>query len=274
MRPVMFAPHIQQQFQPALSPSIMTDLNHAQQTSLLTHQYLSQANGVQQQPLRENAIFVRPVVSAILNSQLHHQSQFTQGEPSNNLLQESVDQTRVQETQVSQGIDPRIPSHGQVSQEYNNYNCQSSQQLLLNENQKLQPGPTGANQIRQESSELSENDEIKLGGSGTNNVDNTDGSLAQDSTVVQPTSQAVQESFSGSASPSSPPGVRGSINVQDNGNKGSYFLYYPRPVSKSPVYWVQPSKTASQGVVRLAPQLNPVSPSMTGSIVRVSALFP
>lgn len=228
MRPFVYAP---QPFQPAMAPqlppSVMTDLNHAQQTSLLTHHYLSQTNygGDVQQPLRENTISVRPVVSAILN-----QVGTSGGSGGSNVTPEGS----------SQDSQARFP-----------HNCQN----LLHQQQQ-QP-------IRYDEAQQQVQQQIQEPDVDGNPEENTKQETeSEGSEASRPDSQVTEQQ-----QPSSQQVVRGSVNLQDGGNKGSYFLYYPRAVSKPPIVWVQPSRTATQGVVRLSPQMSPPSPPIASSIV-------
>jgi len=142
----------------------MTALNHAQQTSLLTHQYFRQPN--MGHSFRENTIYVSPVVgttaSAVANSQ-----QVQPLQTNNNVLSESASNSVQQQNQgannldqqqyqVNEGIDPRIPTATSVgSLDQNNPNCQGTQQpwlipITTHQKQQQQEEAGDSNNVQQQ----------------------------------------------------------------------------------------------------------------------------
>lgn len=295
-RPVIFRPRPPQQYEP-LHPSIMTALNHAQQTSLLTHQYLSQSNVGQ--PFRENTIYVSPAAlpANVVASQLQHLKQVSNSVAPTGSDSNTVTQEEQKPTQFNQAIDPRIPNRPATTGpgDQGNVNCkhlhgqhlipitthQKQQQLLDSESSKnaeTDPQQEIGEDVTSVDASISSSSVTSPGKEktgklveapySTNDHENESEDASVNSLVAKPTSASYESTSTTTlASSSQPAGIRGQITVQDNGNKGSYLIYYPRQVTKSPVYWVQPSRPVSQGVVRLAPQISPVSPSIASTMV-------
>ncbi|CAL8116052.1 unnamed protein product [Orchesella dallaii] len=216
------------------------NIQQQQQQSQNIQQQQLQTQNIQQQQLQSQNIQQQQQQSQNIQQQQYQQESEDipqQHQQRENVEQQSQDQSEdIQEEPQTDNVQPQQTVQDEVS--------------IVDE-----PEVTGQSAPE---SELSQSVD-------TSNDETTGGDYRSTPLAPEPTAASF-ESPSSTVS-TSQGGIRGSITVEDNGNKGSYVIYYPRPVSKSPVYWVQPSRTLSQGVVRLSPQVSQVSPSIASTLV-------